>query len=90
MPNTHKTIQLILRKYGVAHASLFGSFAANAQTTASDIDIIIRPPESMGLEFVALQQELESATGRQVDLVSFNGVSDYFMESIKPTLKPLL
>lgn len=72
----------ILQKYGVTKASLFGSCARAENDQDSDIDILIQPPENMGLSFVRLHRELESVLSRDVDLVTFSSVSPYMRDSI--------
>ena len=49
----------------------------------SDIDILILPPEDMSLlDFSSLHLDLEDTLQRQVDLVSYNGISRYMRENI--------
>lgn len=72
----------ILEQYGVKKAALFGSYARGDSDEKSDIDILIQPPTGMGLGFVRLKRDLERSLQRQVDLVSYNGISPYFKDSI--------
>jgi uncharacterized protein len=63
----------ILRKHpAVASAEVFGSFARGEQTPDSDIDIILVKKDNsvLGLEFFAIADEIEEATGRKVDLIT--------------------
>ncbi len=78
---TRKIIPL-LEQYGVKKAALFGSFARGDYDEKSDVDILIQPPKGMGLQFVRLKRELEKSLQREVDLVSYNGISPYLKESI--------
>lgn len=82
MENLDVTIIPILKKYGVKRAALFGSYGRGDFTNESDVDILILPPEGMGLGFVRLKRELESALNKNVDLVSYNGISPYLRDSI--------
>lgn len=75
-------ILYVLKKYGVKQAGIFGSYARGDQKKNSDIDILIKPPNNMGLGFVGLQQELEEKLGKKVDLVSYNGLSPYLKKYI--------
>lgn len=72
----------ILIKYNVKKASLFGSYAKGSNDEKSDIDILIEPPEEMGLSVVRLKRELEQVLNKKVDLVSFNGINQYLKNSI--------
>lgn len=77
-----KKIIVILKKYGVKKAGIFGSYARKEQTKSSDIDIIIDPPKGMGLKFVTLARELEEEIGKKVDLVSYNGIHPMLKQHI--------
>ena len=59
-------------RYGVQRLETFGSFAAGGADEASDLDVLVtfRPGVNLGLEFVALQQELQEIVGRRVDLIT--------------------
>ena len=72
----------ILMKYGVKKAALFGSYARGDFNEKSDVDILIQPPNRMGLGFVRLNRDLKKSLNKNVDLVSYNGISPYLRESI--------
>ena len=61
--------------------SLFGSYARGEETTESDIDLLValKPFENrpvLGLfEFIKLEQELTEKLGREVDLVTEEGLN---------------
>ena len=66
-----KKVSPVLRKYHVRTCAVFGSFARGEETKKSDIDFLIDPSSSMTLfDLVGLQQDLEDATGRDVDVVT--------------------
>jgi len=61
----------ILKEAGVTKSSVFGSVARGEEDNNSDIDILIDFERKMTLlDLVGLQQDLESALGRAVDLVT--------------------
>ena len=63
----------ILKEAGVKRSSLFGSVVRGEVKRGSDIDILVEPPKGMGLfSFVELQQRLEKAIGRKVDLGEYS------------------
>lgn len=74
----------VMQRHNVKKAAFFGSLVRgdfNEQT--SDIDILIEPPKQMSLVgFSRLQLELKELLNRDVDLVSYNGMSKYLKNSI--------
>ena len=69
----------ILRDYGAEKVALFGSCVRGEMEEKSDIDILVDIKADISLlDFVGLQQKIEEALGREVDLVEYD------------TLKPLL
>ena len=66
----------ICQRYRVERLEVFGSFASGQAEADSDLDILVtfEAGASIGLEFVALQQELSEFLGRSVDLLSRKSV----------------
>ena len=66
----------ICRRYHVSRLEIMGSFARGDEGPESDVDILVtfEPDSVVGLEFVALKNELESLTGRKVDLLTRESV----------------
>ena len=66
----------ICRRYGVERLEIFGSFVTGEAGSDSDLDILVtfEPDAHIGLEMVALQQDLESFFGRSVDLLTRSSV----------------
>ena len=61
----------LLDSFGVAHVSLFGSFARDEAREDSDVDVLVEFSRPVGMfEFVRLQRELGERIGRQVELVT--------------------
>jgi hypothetical protein len=77
----------LLKPY-VRRISVFGSFARGEQTFDSDIDLLValKPSEErpvLGLfKFMDLEQALKDKLGREVDLVTEEGLS--------PRIKPFI
>ena len=63
------------RKYGVLHASVFGSFVRKDQTPNSDVDFLVEfePGRSL-LDLSGLRLELGDLLGRKVDVVTHNAL----------------
>mgnify|MGYP006284080653 FL=1 len=62
----------VCERHGVARLEVFGSFPRGDADTSSDLDVLVtfKPGVRKGLDFVALQQELEELFGRSVDLLT--------------------
>ncbi|MBI5914434.1 MAG: nucleotidyltransferase family protein [Bacteroidetes bacterium] len=83
LPEIRRNIELVLRKYAINRASLFGSFADGTARKGSDVDLLVELSKPIGLlEFIHIKHELEDLLGRKVDLVEF--------KAIKPSLKKLI
>ena len=60
-----------LRPYNPERIGIFGSFAREEQTAASDIDILVRFRSSISLlDLVRIHRELSNILGRNIDLVT--------------------
>ena len=90
MQNISDKIVPILSKYNIKKASVFGSYARGTNDEKSDIDLLIEPPESMGVSVVRLKRDLEQALNKKVDLVSYAGISRYLKASILANQKIIL
>ena len=67
-----KKILPILKKEKVSRAGIFGSVARGEATAKSDVDILVRLPNSVTLLGLArIQRELKRVLGRDVDLVEY-------------------
>lgn len=76
-------IKPVLEKYGVESAGIFGSFARGEARQDSDIDMLIKLKQPIGLFSLAeLQQRLTSALKRKVDLVTEGGLSPYIRDNV--------
>ncbi|MBI5283228.1 MAG: nucleotidyltransferase family protein [Candidatus Solibacter usitatus] len=73
----------LCRRYEVRELSLFGSAVRGELGPDSDVDIMVEfePSARIGLlKFESLSEDLESLTGRKVDLVTKRG--------LKPWIRP--
>jgi predicted nucleotidyltransferase len=82
MPLIVQQIKPILEKYGVKRDSLFGSYARGDHNKESDVDILIEPPNNMGLSFIDLKLDLEESLSKKVDLLSYRAIDKYLKEYI--------
>lgn len=73
----------ILKRYQVTKAAFFGSLVGGKFTGKSDVDILVLPPKGMSLlDFIGLKQDIEDRIRKEVDLVSYQGISPYIKENI--------
>ena len=70
------------KKYPISKLGVFGSYARGEATATSDIDITVEFSAPMGLNFVALAEEIESILGTPTDVVP--------KRSIKPAYLPFV
>ena len=73
-------------KYNIKNIGLFGSIVRGDVTAASDVDILVEFEKPIGLDFVALADELEEILGVKVDLVTPNAIKPHMFDYIKQDL----
>ncbi len=73
----------LLKKYGVARAGIFGSYARGEETKKSDVDLVvkIRGKKSL-LDIVHLQLLLQDKLGKNVDLLEYEEIHPYLKKRI--------
>lgn len=71
----------------VLRAYLFGSYAKDAATPASDVDILLEleADHSLGLEFIQMKLDLEKLLEKEVDLVTIKGLSSRIRPRVEKT-----
>lgn len=81
----------ILKKAHIKKAAIFGSYARGDNTRDSDIDILVAfPSNTTLLDFVHLKRILTEELNKEVDIVSYNGISPLLRESILSSQYPIL
>lgn len=76
-------IMQIAAKHGAYDIRVFGSVVRNEDRPDSDIDLLVKPGEQVSGWFPAgLIQELEKELGRQVDVVTDNGLNPYLRDVV--------
>jgi uncharacterized protein len=84
------TIRRIAAKHGAQHIRIFGSLARGEAGPQSDIDLLVDKGAETTPWFPAgLLLELEEMLGRDVDVVTENGLSPYLRERILQEAVPL-
>lgn len=83
-------IRRIAAKHGAQRVRVFGSLARNEAGPQSDIDLLVDKGSETSPWFPAgLIIELEELLGRDVDVVTENGLSPYLRERILQEAVPL-
>lgn len=84
-------IRPILQNSAVQRAAIFGSYARGEQTPESDVDILVEHADSATLFDVAnLQEQLERALGKRVDLVGYRTIKPRLRSSILSATQPII
>jgi predicted nucleotidyltransferase len=79
---TKESITRVLREkyphlaaeYGVKRIGLFGSYAKDIPTEASDIDLVVEFERPLGFKFIELSEYLEQLLGQKVDILTPAGI----------------
>jgi uncharacterized protein len=71
------------KKYPVSRMGVFGSYARGEATETSDIDIAVELNGPMGLNFVAMANEIEDLFGVKVDVVPKRSIKSIYLPSVE-------
>ncbi len=79
-----KKIVKILKKNKVVRAGIFGSYARGEQKENSDIDILVEINDKKFslLDLVGLEMEIKSILKKEIDLLTYKGISPYLRDRI--------
>ena len=73
----------ILQRHGATRAGVFGSLVRGEMRRRSYIDILVELGRDLSLlDVFGIQQELEDALGRRVDLVEYESIKARIREQI--------
>jgi predicted nucleotidyltransferase len=77
-------------EYGVKRIGLFGSYAKDIPTEASDIDLVVEFEWPLGFKFIELSEYLERLLGQEVDILTPAGIQgiriDHIAQSIEENI----
>ncbi len=77
------SVARVCARNDVARLRLFGSVARGEETPDSDVDLLVEFTRPKGLlALVGLEQELEAALGRKVDLLTPAALSPYLRDLV--------
>lgn len=88
--NHRDNLLALASRHRATRIRVFGSVARGEDKPGSDIDLLVDfTPEASLLDLVGLQQDAEALLGRQVDVVTPEGVSPFLRERILADARPL-
>jgi uncharacterized protein len=71
------------RKYPVSRLGVFGSYARGEASANSDIDIAVEMSAPMGLNFVAMANEIEELFGIKTDVVPKRSIKAAYLPFVE-------
>lgn len=71
------------RKYPISRLGVFGSYARGEATEKSDIDIAVEINGPMGLNFVAMANEIEELFGIKTDVVPKRSIKPQYLPYVE-------
>jgi predicted nucleotidyltransferase len=71
------------RKYPISRVGVFGSYARGEATPNSDIDIAVEITGVMGLNFIAMADEIEDLFGVKTDVVPLRSIKTQYLSSVQ-------
>jgi predicted nucleotidyltransferase len=76
----------MIRCYGVKSLGLFGSAARNRLRKTSDVDVLVQFEQPTWANYIGLKFFLQDLLGREVDLVTPNGLKPAVRSSVEKDL----
>jgi hypothetical protein len=80
----------LLEKYAVRKVALFGSYAKGKQTKRSDIDLLVEFSRPTYDNFLGLTRELERLFGRNVQILTPDGLDSIRVKEIAEDIRKAL
>ncbi|MEO6721761.1 MAG: nucleotidyltransferase family protein [Ferruginibacter sp.] len=71
------------RKYPIGRLGVFGSYARGEATDKSDIDIAVEIQGQMGLNFIAMADEIEALFGIKTDVIPKRSIKDKYLPYVE-------
>ncbi len=80
-------VKPVADKYGIEEIWLFGSYARGDATEESDVDLLVRYKQGLGLKFVGFVCDLEDELGLHVDVLT---IDDLYLPSQSKLITSLI
>jgi uncharacterized protein len=83
LQDNREEILRIAATHGAQNVRVFGSVSRGEAGSKSDLDLLVKLESGRSLlDLIAIKQELEDLLGREVDVVTEDGVSPYIREQV--------
>lgn len=73
--------------FGVKRIGLFGSYAKDTPTEASDVDVVVEFDRPIGFRFVEFAEYLERLLGKRVDVLTPAGIQGIRIDQIAQAIE---
>ena len=77
----------LVSEYGVKRIGVFGSYAKDLSTEASDIDIVVEFERPIGFGFIEFIEYLENLLGKNVDVLTPAGIQGIRVDRIARSIE---
>lgn len=74
------------KKFGVKRVAVFGSFARGKAKRNSDVDLLVEFSKPVGFEFFELGDYLKKLLGRNVDILTPDGLAGIRVKSVAKSI----
>lgn len=74
------------KKFGVKRVAVFGSFARGKAKRGSDVDLLVEFTRPIGFEFFELGDYLKRLLGRNVDILTPDGLAGIRVKSVAKSI----
>lgn len=79
-------MDFLRKKFSVKRVAVFGSFARGEEKRDSDVDLLVEFSKPVGFEFFELGDYLEGLLGRDVDILTPDGLAGIRVKSVAESI----
>ena len=83
----NKNLPYLSKEFSITKIGLFGSYATENQNEKSDIDIVAKFNQPLGLKFIEFTEYLEELLGQKVDVLTEDGIKGIRNKEIAKSIK---
>jgi len=82
-----KNFEVLETEYYVSRIGLFGSIVNNTMTEDSDLDFVVEFKRPIGFKFNRLVEYLETVFGKNVDVLTNDGIDNIRVKEVATNIK---
>jgi len=75
-------LPILEKEYHIKRIAIFGSYVTGNQNMDSDIDLVLEFSTPIGLKFIQLSDYLEKKLGKNVDILTPDGIKSIRIKSV--------